>query len=163
MCFAISCRSPQSVRIKYNLLNNRCITFLNFCKQFLFKSYIADIQWLILYSARSPQSAGNRKTHRQSVLSLYAAKVRSKGASHVFMLRYASQNIGASHVFKLSCASQNIGASHVFKLRFASQNIGASHVNDLWFYWGWWWFCLRGYWVLGRSVVRFVYWLCMQL
>ena len=133
MSFAISCRSPQSARIKHNLLNNRCIAFLNFAINFFLNHILQIYSDLYFILPDPPQSAGNRKTHRQSALSLYATKVRSKGASHVFMLRYASQNIGASQVFMLRYASQNIGASQVFMLRYASQNIVWSRPDTIYF------------------------------
>ena len=126
MCFAISCRSPQSVRIKYNLLNNRCIAFLNFAINF-FLNHILQIYSDLYFILPDPPNLQEIAKHADNQHFHYShPKPTPNGASLVFTLRCAAQKNGASLVFMLRSAAQKNGASLVFTLRSAAQKKGAS-------------------------------------
>ena len=116
--FAISCRSPPSARIKYNILIK---WYLSFSKHFyfFFKKHILQISSDLYFILPDPPNLQEIAKHADNQHFHYShPKPTPNGASLVFMLRCAAQKNGASLVFTLRCAAQKNGASLVFTLRW---------------------------------------------
>ena len=126
VCFAISCRSPQSVRIKYNLLNNRCIAFLNFAINF-FLNHILQIYsdlYFILPDPTNLQEIAKRtdNQHFRYTQPNYAQKVlRTSSCSatlrKIVVLRTSSSSAALRKIVVLRTSSCSASLRKILVLR----------------------------------------------
>ena len=120
MCFAISCRSPQSVRIKYNLLNNRRIAFLNFAINF-FLNHILQIYsdlYFILPDPPNLQEIAKRtdNQHFRYTQPKYAQKVLRTSSSSA-VLRTSSSSATLRKILVLRTSSSSAALRKIVVLR----------------------------------------------